>query len=46
MSALWLGRGVYMGDKTKEQLLEKLAEVQKMLEERIETQGPARANRI
>ena len=28
-----------MGDKTKEQLLEELAEVQKMLEERTETQG-------
>jgi AraC family transcriptional regulator len=28
-----------MGDKTKEQLLEELAEVQKMLEERTATQG-------
>lgn len=28
-----------MGDKTKEQLLEELSEVQKMLEERTETQG-------
>ena len=28
-----------MGDKTKEQLLEELLEVQKMLEERTETQG-------
>ena len=28
-----------MGDKTKEQLLEELAEVQKMLEERTESQG-------
>lgn len=28
-----------MGDKTKEQLLEELAEVQKMLEEKTETQG-------
>lgn len=28
-----------MGDQTKEQLLEKLTEVQKMLEERTETQG-------
>ncbi|NLV35412.1 MAG: hypothetical protein GXY17_01895, partial [Clostridiaceae bacterium] len=28
-----------MGDKTKEQLLEELSEVQKMLEEKTETQG-------
>lgn len=28
-----------MGDKTKEQLLEELSEMQKMLEERTETQG-------
>lgn len=28
-----------MGDKTKEQLLEELSEVQKMLEERTEAQG-------
>jgi len=28
-----------MGGKTKEQLLEELSEVQKMLEERTETQG-------
>ena len=28
-----------MGEKTKEQLLEELAEVQKMLEERTEIQG-------
>ena len=28
-----------MGDKTKEQLLEEPSEVQKMLEEKTETQG-------
>ena len=28
-----------MGDKTKEQLLEELSEVQKMLEKRTETQA-------
>jgi hypothetical protein len=39
ISALWLERSVYMGGKTKEQLLEELSEVQKMLEERTETQG-------
>ena len=33
------GRGISMGDKTKEQLLVELAEVQKMLEERTEIQG-------
>jgi hypothetical protein len=38
-SALWLERSVHMGGKTKEQLLEELSEVQKMLEERTETQG-------
>ena len=39
ISALWLERSVHMGDKTKEQLLEELSEVQKMLEERTEAQG-------
>jgi len=39
ISALWLERSVHMGGKTKEQLLEELSEVQKMLEERTETQG-------
>ena len=39
ISALWLERSVHMGSKTKEQLLEELSEVQKMLEERTETQG-------
>ena len=39
ISALWQERSVHMGGKTKEQLLEELSEVQKMLEKRTETQG-------
>jgi hypothetical protein len=39
ISAVWLERSVHMGDKMKEQLLEELTEVQKMLEEKTETQG-------
>jgi hypothetical protein len=39
ISAVWLERSVHMGGKTKEQLLEELSEVQKMLEKRTETQG-------
>jgi AraC family transcriptional regulator len=39
ISVLWLERSVHMGGKTKEQLLEELSEVQKMLEKRTETQG-------
>ena len=33
------GKDDSMGDKTKEQLLEELLEVQKMLEEKTETQS-------
>ena len=33
------GRSIFVGDKTKEQLLEELSEVQKVLEKRTETQG-------
>ena len=38
IEALWnvVERSVLMGEKTKEQLLDELAEVQKMLEERTE----------
>jgi hypothetical protein len=39
VSAVWLGRSVYMGNKTKEQLPEELLEVQKTFEEKTETQG-------
>jgi hypothetical protein len=39
LSTFWLERSVHMGSKTKEQLLEELSEVQKMLEKRTETQG-------
>jgi hypothetical protein len=39
ISVVWLERNVHMGDKTKEQLLEELSKVQKMLEKRTETQG-------
>jgi hypothetical protein len=41
IEALWnvVERSVLMGEKTKEQLLDELAEVQKMLEERTEMQG-------